>query len=307
MNSSHGGTCPLMPRRRPLVFASLLLVLCLSLPAAAMGREITGELVVLKTGQRQFRIVDHGGSFTAPAGIALEDFDGKPVRVELGSNNQVLSITEKPIETNPLMRHYQIVTGQLVVSDAVTGTFTINGDGRPFVAPPGFDLRPFANQMVDVFLDENGRVKSIDRMKSSALPAGYVPPPRPSGACAYDGQAYSDGVFMCQSGTRFRCETGVWRNVGGPCEAASDLPCNRDGASYADGSTHCDRGTKLMCDDGVWRDLGTACGADVTAAARSRSCVVGDATVSAGSTICRGGVMYRCADTQWASLGSACR
>lgn len=286
--------------------ALLLSTLCL--PAQAAGREISGELVVLNPGGRQFRIVDVGGSFTAPSGIALEDFDGKPVRVEIGSNGRVVSITEKFIETNPLMRHYQIVTGQMLVSSVSAGSFSIAGDDRPFIAPVGFDLRPYANQMVDVFLDEQGQVKSIDRAKNSSLPAGYPPPVMASGSCAYDGQSYADGLLQCQSGVRYRCENGVWRSIGGSCATISDQPCVRDGASYSDGSTRCDRGSQLVCSDGVWRNLGTACVSDVTTAStRARGCIVGDASVSTGSTICRGGVTYRCADGAWDHLGTACR
>jgi hypothetical protein len=277
--------------------------------ARATEREISGELVILKTGNRQFRIVDHGGSFTAPAGVALEDFDGKPVRVELGSGGQVLSITEKPIETNPMMRNYQIITGQLVVSNAASGAFTITGDGRSFLAPMGFDVRPYANQMVDVFLDEQGQVKSIDRAKSSELPAGSMLPPMPvTSACAYNGVPYAEGVLTCQSNTRYRCESGLWRSVGGPCAVTNDQFCNRDGASYASGSTRCDSGAQLLCEGGVWRDLGTACVSDITtASARPRSCIVGDATVGSGSSVCRSGVTYRCLDGSWNDLGTACR
>lgn len=290
-----------------LLSLSLFLSLSLS-PSYAAEREISGELVILKSGNRQFRIVDHGGSFTAPTGISLDDFDGKPVRVTLGSDGRVLAITEKPIETNPMMRHYQIVTGQLVVSNAAAGAFTITGDGRPFLAPPGLDVRPYANQMVDVFLDEQGQVKSIDRAKGAALPSGYVPPPLTNPVCTYNGQSYADSMLLCQSGTRYRCETGVWRSIGGPCAATSDLTCQRDGASYAAGSTRCDRGSQLRCEDGVWRDLGTQCAADVTmASSQPRSCIVGDATVASGSSICRSGVTYGCTDGRWNDLGTACR
>lgn len=291
-----------------LSLSLLMAIPAFSSSAAAAEREITGELVILNPGGRQFRIVDHGGSFTAPSGIALEDFDGKPVRVELASNGRVLSITEKHIETNPMMRHYQIVTGQLLVSSVSAGSFTIAGDGRPFVAPAGFDLRPYANQMVDVFLDEQGQVKSIDRSKSSSLPAGYPPSAMLSGSCAYDGSSYADGTLQCQSGTRYRCENGVWRSIGGDCALKADQPCMQDGASYSDGSTRCDRGAQLVCNDGVWRNLGTACISDVTAASgRARGCIVGDATVATGSTICRGGSTYRCSDGAWDDLGTACR
>jgi hypothetical protein len=296
--------------QRILLMAALSMSLSLGFagaPARAAGREISGELVILKTGNRQFRIVDHGGSFTAPAGVSLEEFDGKPVRVELGSGGQVLSITEKPIETNPLMRNYQIVTGQLVVTNAAAGSFTIAGDGRSYLAPLGVDVRPYANQMVDVFIDEQGQVKSIDRAKNSALPVAPVMPYN-AGVCSYNGLAYEEGVLTCQSNTRYRCEAGVWRSVGGPCTAGYDQPCNRDGANYAAGSTRCESGTQLLCQDGIWRDLGTTCVSDVTtASARPRSCMVGDATVGSGSTICRSGVTYRCSDGSWNDLGTACR
>lgn len=285
---------------------SLSLTLCLSAPAA--GHEISGELVILKTGNRQFRIVDQPGSFTAPSGVSLEEFDGKPVRVELGSNRQVLSITEKSIETDPMMRHYQIITGQLVVNNAASGAFTITGDGRPFLAPLGVDIRPYANQMVDVFLDEQGKVKSIDRAKSSMGPSDYPPAVLPSTGCAYNGRSYGDGMMVCQVGARYRCDGGMWRSLAGPCAASSEQPCLQDGVMHTPGSTRCYAGSQLVCDNGIWRDVGTACVSDVTTAqARARSCLVGDATVASGSTICRSGVTFRCADGNWNSIGTPCR
>jgi hypothetical protein len=273
--------------------------------AAAEAHVITGELVVTNAAARQFRVVDHGGFFTAPAGTYLEELDGKPVEVEL-SGRRVLQITEKHIPINPMLRHYEIVTGQLVVGNAAAGTFTISGDGRTYIAPREVDVRLYANQMVDVFLDESGQVRSLEFSKRSVLPSGSSS--RYSTACAYNGESFADGALACQSGMRYRCESGLWRSIGGPCVGLNDEPCDRDGATYSAGSTRCERNVQFLCEDGAWRNIGTACVSDVTlGSARLRSCVVGDATVSVGSTICRDGTTYRCSDGRWFDVGTACR
>lgn len=35
--------------------------------------------------------------------------------------------------------------------------------------------------------------------------------------CVYDGQPYSQGSFLCQSGIRMECLNGQWRSTGENC------------------------------------------------------------------------------------------
>lgn len=198
------------------MWLSLLLVAAPQIVPAA-ERMLTGELVVLENSPGQFRLVDHGGAFRAPAGVDLESWDGKPVQVELGSNGQVLSIREMQIDVAPIVHGYEVVSGILVAADPAGSTFSIAGDGRTYQAPAGVDLRAFNNRMVEVRLDEKTNVTEIVPLRQAA-DAPVAPAMAPATLrCLYRGQSYSEGAPLCQGNTRFRCEHGQWQSIGQPC------------------------------------------------------------------------------------------
>lgn len=260
------------------------------------GPVLSGELVVTDAIHNRFRLVGHGGSFTAPPGTAIDAWDGKPVQVELSSDGRVLQISEMPIHIEPITHGYEIVTGHLVADDPAGRTFTLAGSDRIYVPPSRIDVRPYAGRLVEVRLDEQGQVAEIDLA------------PRSSVSCPYNQSDYYDGETVCKAGTQFRCDNGSWRSLSIACPAAlSSLPCDAEGLSYADGATHCNGGTQFICERGQWRNLGTICvsGDGVTTDSR-RVCLVGGASVASGSSICRGGTTFRCADGQWVNLGTAC-
>ena len=226
---------------------------------AASGSEVlTGELVITNAAKNRFRLVGHSGSFTAPPGTQVEAFDGKPVRVEL-ARGRVLMIAEIPIYIEPITHGLEVVSGQLLVSDPVTRTFTLTGDDHVYVAPPAIDIRPCAGGMVNVRLDERGRVMGIDL----AAPRGGA---TFAGTCVYRGQNYSQGESVCESGTQYRCESGTWRSFGPTCASdGATLPpwpqdCLLDDARVASGSSICRDGTTFRCVDGHWMNVRTACG-----------------------------------------------
>jgi hypothetical protein len=279
--------------------AALFIGLLLAIPGVVSAREvgvITGELVVLRGTTNQFRIVDHAGSYTAPAGVDLSSIDGKAVQVEIGADGRVREITVVNIPIDPITHGNEVVTGLLTVRDPVAGSFTIAGEGRVYVAPAGIDIRPYAGRMVDVHLDENGRLVSVDLARNSAVVA---PVPR-TDTCMFDGRSYAYGDASCQSGLQYRCEYGAWRNLGVECPVIAPQACNVGGVAYLEGATRCEAGARFACERGEWRSLGTPCGLS------SRTCVVGGATVADGSSICREGTAYRCASGQWISSGRAC-
>ena len=222
------------------------------------GRVITGELVPTNASRNQFRIVGHGGSFTAPAGISVEALDGKPVQVEFGRDGRVLQISEEPVHINRIVHGEETISGQLVVNDPVMRTFTFAGDDQFYRAPPDIDIRSYAGRMVEVRLDEDGQVTSI------AAATGTRSAPN-ADTCLYDGQSYSDGAPVCQNGLQYRCELGMWRDLGTACASrpSSALPalqgCTVGSATVASGSSVCRRGTTFRCSDGTWVNVGTAC------------------------------------------------
>ena len=159
----------------------LALFFLLQVPGAAYAgtvagdRVLTGELVVTNSARNQFRLVEHHGSFTAPAGTALEALDGKPVQVEFGRNGQVLQITQMSIHYEPITHGFEVLSGELLLRDPMTHQFGIAGDSRTFVAPKGMDIRQYAGRLVEMRLDEQGQVMTINLIARS----GDAPMPRP--------------------------------------------------------------------------------------------------------------------------------
>lgn len=179
-------------------------------------------------------------------------------------------------------------------------SFTIAGDSRIFTGPQEVDVSRYAGRMVQLRLDEQGRVVELD---VSARPgrAAVVT------ACSYNGQGFTEGASICQSGGQYRCEDGTWRSLGLACSVSSTPPCDANGMTYADGTTRCARGTRYLCERGSWRDIGSDCPADTTTSSRSlRNCVVGGASVASGSSICRSGTTMRCVDGEWVNVWTAC-
>jgi hypothetical protein len=251
-----------MKSLRVCIIAStlLLLVLPVGLHAEEAGnRVLTSELVVTNAGRNQFRLVGHGGSFTAPAGIPVETLDGKPVLVEFAPDGRVLRISEQPVPISGIAHSEEVISGQFVVRDPVARTFSFASDDRIYIAPLGMDIRPYSGQVVEVRLDEQGQVADITFAKHSP---GV---PRIGTPCVINGQRYSDGTSVCQSGMQYRCDLGVWRGLGATCAAggAASVPsshgCMIGWASVANGSSVCRSGTTFRCSDGNWVNVGTAC------------------------------------------------
>ncbi len=219
---------------------------------------LSGELVATDGARNRFRLVGHGGSFTAPAGTSVEALDGKPVTVEFASGGQVLQISKMPIHIEPITRSYEIVSGQLVLSDPAMRTFTFAGDSRVYRAPAGIDIGLYAGRRVEVRVDDQGRVMDLS-------PIGSPASTPLASTCSYDGQGYSDGASLCQSGTQYRCERGTWYGLGSPCVADGTTlsrslhTCQVGDATVANGSMICRSGTTFRCADGAWLNVGTAC------------------------------------------------
>lgn len=269
--------------------------------AEVIGHTVRSELVVTDAARNRFRLVGHG-SFTAPSHIPVAALDGKTVEVEFAPDGRVVDINESPVAIEPIVSNREVVWGQLELRDAAMGTFNLAGESRVYVAPPTVDLRPFAGRMVEIHLDERGRLGKIDlAARSSNAPAG-------GSTCMYGGQGYSDGAAICQSGTQYVCEIGTWRSLGLVCADASGRNCDLNGTSYASGATRCERGTQFICETALWRNLGTACVSDGSTAHHSpRTCMFGGATVMNGSSIWRDGATMRCSDGEWVSAGTPCR
>jgi hypothetical protein len=221
------------------------------------SRLLTGELVVTDAARNRFRLVGHGGLFTAPAGTPVDVLDGKPVAVELARDGRVLQISEEPIHIRPITRSYEFISGELVLNDAALRTFTIAGDDRVYVAPAGVDIGLYAGRRVEVRLDDQGHVMDIGPATRSA--ASLAP------HCPYGGQGYSDGALLCQSGRQYRCEAGVWRSLAFACppnDATASRwlrTCLLGDATVASGSQICRNGTTFRCADGAWVNVGTEC------------------------------------------------
>jgi hypothetical protein len=84
--------------------------------------------------------------------------------------------------------------------------------------------------------------------------------------CSYDQNRYADGAAVCQSGRRYRCNDGRWRDLGKDCgqNTASAEGCEFDGRSYASGNASCQSGTSYRCEDGAWTNRGRSCGGTAT-------------------------------------------
>ena len=246
----------------------LAVLTCAHHAVAESGGLVTGELVVINAASNQFRIVGHGGTYTAPAGTSVTALDGHTVRVELSSNGRVARVTDAPVAINPITHGWSTVRGALVVTDAMNRRFSMAGEDQTYVAPPGVDLDSYAGRIVEVRIDESGHVTDIHPV--AAAPQGSYGAPVPSNSCSYRGQAYSAGAAVCQSGTQYRCDGSQWMSLGLPCQVSDAR--------------------------------------EVSEPPRSpRSCVVGDATVASGSGICREGTTLRCDDGAWINTRIACR
>jgi hypothetical protein len=179
----------------------------------ASDRVLTGELVVTNAARNQFRLVEQRGSFTAPAGTALEALEGKPVEVELGRNGRVLRISQMPIHFEPITHGFDVISGELVLRDPVTRTFSIAGDNRTYVAPYRINIGQYAGQMVQMRIDEQGRIMDI----TSLARAADAPVLRSLSECRIGDASVATGSSICRSGRTFRCATGQWVNLGTPC------------------------------------------------------------------------------------------
>jgi hypothetical protein len=250
-----------------LTFA-LLPVALGALPSAAVAAStstIVGELVA--EGGSQFRIVGHG-HYTAPPGTPLQALDGKTVQVELASR-KVVSITESPVAIYPVAHGWSTARGELRVTDAATRRFTFAGDTQAYTAPSSIEIAPYDGKMAEAKLDENGQVVDL-KLVGPGPGAAYGVPPA-SGSCTYQGQTYSAGAAVCQSGTQYRCDGVRWQSLGSGCQAMS------------------------------------AGDAPAPPPREPRSCTLGDATVAAESSICRSGTTYRCDDGTWINVQTPCR
>jgi hypothetical protein len=253
-----------------LSMSRLLLTEVHAQTGAAMtdGPVLTGELVASNAGRNQFRLVGHGGWYTAPVGVSLEALDGKPVQVQFARDGRVLQISEMPVRIEPITHSYETITGQLIVRDPVLRTFAFPGDSQTYVAPSWVDIRPYSGRMVQAQLDEQGRVTGLELAEHASGVSSMM-------SCAYDGRSYSDGAALCQSGIQYVCEYGQWRNLGRACKASDTNVSDRiHGAQPA--------------------------------RFESRSCVVGGASVANGSSICRSGTTFRCIDGEWVNVSAAC-
>lgn len=238
--------------------SALIVAIVLSATPVEAGRSVTGELVVTNASHNQFRLVGHGGSFTAPSSVAVESLDGKPVQVELSSNGRVTSIRALDLAEPQVTSSYQVVSGQMQVLDPVRRTFTLAGDTQHYLAESWIDLRPYDRRMVKFRVGSDGKVDSFELIddRRAALPAPET--------CARDGRTYFSGALLCQGGSEFRCEQGDWRNLGTACSiehtASGTQSCTFGRASVAEGSSICLNGTTFRCASGEWVDLGAPCG-----------------------------------------------
>jgi hypothetical protein len=198
---------------------ALIAFLVLTVPDAARAgmtaadRVLTGELVVLHGARNQFRLVEHSGSFTAPARTDVAALDGKPVEVELGPDGRVVHIAELPIHIEPIPHSFEIISGELVLRDPIARTFAIAGDERTYVAPRGIDVGQYAGHLVEMRLDEQNQVMNINlNARSADAPALRSVPP-----CLFGDTGVASGMSICRGGRTFRCVAGEWVNLGTPC------------------------------------------------------------------------------------------
>jgi hypothetical protein len=133
-----------------------------------------------------------------------------------------------------------------------------------------------------------------------------------STGCQYEGNAYSDGAKVCQTGTQYRCDGGEWKSLLVQCKADSSPPnCEYNGNNYSAGATSCQSGMQFRCTDGAWTNLSVACSPSAPVADAPRgaphTCMLEGATVASASTVCKEGTTYLCNDGDWRNLGTPCR
>jgi len=134
--------------------------------------------------------------------------------------------------------------------------------------------------------------------------------------CEYGGYGYSPGADICQSGTQFRCERGVWHSLGIACpEQRAQLvrTCDYSGGVYSSGAALCVRGSEYLCEDGLWRNMGTACRlagdnpiVQRVPALPPGSCVDNGRVYENTASLCQSGFRFACRDGVWRNLGPGC-
>lgn len=151
------------------------------------------------------------------------------------------------------------------------------------------------------------------------LVAGLVPAMLATAAfadtsCRYNGNSYSHGSSVCQSGTQYRCDDGEWNSLGVTCKGDGGAAnCDYNGTGFSAGSTSCQSGTQYRCTNGQWTSLSVACGANPPSAGGDlapnppRTCMLAGTTVASASTVCKEGTTYLCNDGDWRNLGTPCR
>jgi hypothetical protein len=298
--------------RNIMLVGGLAVLMALAPPTqvrADTGRTLTGELVVLNGSKSQFRLVGHGGPFTAPSGTSLERFDGKTVQVELGAGNRVVSLQEVPVPINPVEHGLSKVRGELVVVDPVARRFTVAGDSQTYTAPPPLDVTAYAGKIVEFTTDQNGRVTEFHVVASQ--PYGYAPPYPAAGSGTYV-PPYPPPASGTQYNT-YGTTSGTYDTYGtAPAYPAAGMTtCTYAGQPYSAGAAICQAGSQYRCNLGQWQNMGTACGSDAKQTnvppGEPRPCIVGGATVANGSGICRDGSTLRCEDGTWINTQIACR
>jgi len=199
-----------------LLLVLLAFVLCFTVPntaCAAGDRALTGELVVTNAARNQFRLVEHNGTFTAPAGVSVTELDGKPVRVEFGSDGRALQITQMPIDYAPITHGFEVVSGEFVLRDPISRTFGVYGDNRTFTIPQGVDPALYAGHLVELRLDDQGHLMSINGVTRAA----DAPQSPRLGTCVFGDASVVNGTSICRGGQMLRCSDGMWANTGTPC------------------------------------------------------------------------------------------
>jgi len=201
-----------------------LLALSVGLQAPAVARAsnastapdhvLTGELVVTDAAVNQFRLVRRSGSFKAPDGTKVAALGGKPVRVEFGSDGGVLRVSPMDIHIEPITHELNVLSGPVEVRDPAKSTFTIPGDDHTYVAPRGVDIRTYDGHVVEMRVDEKGRVIKIDHIVRSA----DAPAPTSPSKCFIGDASVTPGSSICRRGTTFRCADGEWAKTGTVCD-----------------------------------------------------------------------------------------
>lgn len=176
-------------------------------PARSGERQVlTGELVVTSPAAHRFRLVNRPGMFTAPKGMSLKGFEGRPVEVEIGRDGRVVSITLIEVPIAPITHEVELLSGELTVRDLNLRTFGIAGDPRTLVAPAGIDIERYAGRTVELRLDADGRVTGL----TAKAHAGDALASRPPRDCTQRGATIANGATVCRHGTLHRCADGEW-------------------------------------------------------------------------------------------------